>query len=483
MQKNNILYKKLFGETIIYGIGSILPRVIVLALNFLIVSQSNDAAYAMFSNLYACIAFVNIVLTFGFETGYFRFSAEEGQEKKTFNTSFLFLGFTSLAFLILCMVFTQPIANILDYSANPEYIRWFAWIAFFDTLCVIPLAYLRYNNMPIKYTFVRVVQSVFHTLFTIALYYLIPLSVSQSLGMKETISFPFFSNLAASILGFILVLPIVFKVRLEFCWNLFKRIISYSWPIMIAGLAFTINENLDKTLQYTHIDKGDAGAYGACYKIAVIMTLFVTAYRMGIEPFFFKQMNSENAKKTYATITEFFTIFSSIVALGILTNLSWIKYIMVPNSTYWRAIDIVPIIIIANVFFGIYYNLSTWYKVTDRTMVGTFISWIGAILTLVINLVFLKEYGYMVSAWATLIAYLVMMVISYLLGQKNYPIPYPAKKLAAYLILFILLSIISFTIFDQNVIWGNILLLLYCTTIFYFEKNKVKQIVSKFKKN
>ena len=477
------MYKKLFGETIIYGIGSILPRVIVLALNFLIVSQSNDSAYAMFSNLYACIAFVNIILTFGFETGYFRFSSEPNQEQKTFNTSFWFLGITSTVFLLLCMIFNQPIANLLDYSANPEYIKWFAWIAFFDTLCVIPLAYLRYHNMPIKYTLVRVVSSVFHTLFTIALYYVIPLDISKSLGMKESISFPFFSNLAASILGFVLLLPIVAKVRLEFCWTLFKRIISYSWPIMIAGLAFTINENLDKTLQYTHIDKGDAGAYGACYKIAVIMTLFVTAYRMGIEPFFFKQMNSENAKNTYAKITEFFTIFSSIVALGILANLSWIKYIMVPNSTYWRAIDIVPIIIIANVFFGIYYNLSTWYKVTDRTMVGTMISWVGAGLTLIINLALLKDYGYMVSAWATLIAYFVMMVISYILGQKNYPIPYPTKKLSVYLILFILLSFMSFTIFDQNVIWGNILLLLYCTTICYFEKNKILKMASKFKKN
>ena len=427
------MYKKLFSETIIYGVGSILPRVIVLALNFLIVSNSQDNSYAKFSNLYACIAFVNIILTFGFETGYFRFSSENDQERKTFNTSFWFLGFTSLVFLLGCLIFNQPIADALGYTPNPEYIRWFAWVAFFDTLCVIPLAWLRYHNRPIVYTAVRVVQSVFHTLFTIALYYAIPIEFSKSLGMSETISFPFFSNLVASILGFILLLPIVLKVRFDFDWSLFKRMITYSWPIMIAGLAFTINENLDKTLQYTYINQGDAGAYGACYKIAVIMTLFVTAYRMGIEPFFFKQMNSENAKNTYANITEFFTIFSSVVALGIITNIQWIKYLMVPNSSYWRAIEIVPIIIAANLFFGIYYNLSTWYKVTDKTMVGTGISWVGAGLTLLINLLFLKDYGYMVSAWGTLIAYFAMMLISYFLGQKNYPIPYPVKKLSFFI--------------------------------------------------
>lgn len=465
--------KKLLNETIIYGIGAILPRIIVVLLNYLFIRNIDNSAFAIFSNLYALISFVNIVLSFGFETSYFRFSTDEEQEKKTFNTSFLFLFGLSTLFLIGVLLFNQPIADLLNYSNNPEYIRWFAWIAFFDNLCVIPLAWLRYHNKPIKYTAVRVATAIFQTIFVISLFQFVPQDFSLSLGLKEKVSYPFYSNLAASALGFLLVLPIVFKVKLAFSTELFSKMIRYSWPVMIAGLAFMVNENFDKFVQRFIIDDGDAGAYGGCYKMAVLMTLFVTAYRMGIEPFFFKQMNNKDAKNTYAKVTEYFSFFASIVALGIIANVSWLKTLLVPNSSYWIALDIVPIIVIANLFFGIYYNLSTWYKVTDRTKIGTVISWGGAIITIILNFIFLKKYGFITSAWITLLAYFVMMITSYWLGQKYYPIPYRMKKISLFLCLLAICGFVISYIFNYNFWIGNIIFIVYSGILLYSEKDMI----------
>ena len=471
--------KKLLNETIIYGIGAILPRIIVVLLNPLYIHFLNPSDFAKFSNLYAAISFVNIVLSFGFETAFFRFSADKENEKKTFSTSYWFLFGLSTLFLIACLLFNQPIANQLGYPDNPEYIRWFAWIAFFDNLCIIPFAWLRFNNKPIKYSAVRVAQALFQTIAVIILFLYIPLQSTSFLGIKDQVAYPFYTNMLASIFGFLLLLPIALKVKFEFATDLFKKMIKYAWPIMIAGLAFMFNENFDKFIQFHLIDKEDAGAYGGCYKIAVLMTLFVTAYRMGIEPFFFKQMKSENAKNSYAKVAEYFAVFASVACMAIIANVSWIKLLLVPNSSYWSAIDIVPIIVIANLCFGIYYNFSTWYKVTDQTFYGTIISWLGALITIVLNLVFLKEYGFMVSAWVTLLAYFIMMFTSYFLGQKHYPIPYKIGKISSLLFLLIIFSAILSKVFDYNFWIGNTLLIVYFIFVLYLEKDLIKKLLRK----
>ena len=465
------MYKKLLGETVIYGIGAIMPRVINFLLNPFYIDNFDGAdQFAQFINLYAIISFVNIILTFGFETAFFRFSAEKENVNKTFYTSFWFLGINALVFLLLVLAFNQPIANALDFSDNPEFIHWFAWIAFFDTLLVIPFAWLRFNNKPIKYSAVRVGQSLFQTLLILAFFLWIPAATSANFGLTEKVSYPIFSNVMGSLLGLILLLPIILKVKWQFDLTLFKRMTKYAWPVMIAGLAFIINENFDKLIQRFVISEYDAGAYGGCYKLAVLMTLFVTAYRMGIEPFFFKQMEQIDSKKTYAQVTEYFVIAGCIIALGIIVNISWLKLIFIPDTSYWVALDIIPIVVVANLFFGIYYNLSTWYKVTDRTHFGTYISWIGAGITLVLNLVLLPKYGFMVSAWATLAAYFVMFVLSYFLGQKYYPIPYKRKKIIFYLTLSLLFGFISYYILDANFWVGNIFLILFAGAAFYIEK-------------
>jgi len=474
------LYKKLLTQTLIYGIGAIAPRIILFILNPLLIYKIPNEGFAMFTQLYAIISFVNVVLSFGFETAYFRFSAEKGEEKKTFNTSFWFLFGTSTVFLILCYIFNQPIADYWGYSQHTEYIRWFAQIAFFDTLLVIPFAWLRFNNMPIKYTVVRVVQSVFQAIFTAALFFWIPSKLSASVGLHNNVDFPFFSNLAASALGFVLLLPIILKVRFQFDKSLFTRMIKYSFPLMLAGLAFMVNENYDKTIQRGLISEAEAGAYGGCYKLAVLMTLFVTAYRMGIEPFFFKQMDKGDATKTYARVAEYFAFFASIVALGIIANIGWLKVKFIPNSSYWIAIDIIPIIIIANLCFGIYYNFSTWYKVTDRTKVGTVISWTGAAINVGFNYLALMYYHSMIgSAWATFAAYFTMMLISYFLGQKYYPIPYRIKKM---MLILLMLGIFSFVIvryFDYDIIYSNILFVFFVMMILLSEKQLILKLTKR----
>ena len=456
-----------------------MPRVITFLLNPLYIHYIDKEAFSVFSSLYSWIALVNVMLTFGFETSFFRFSTEKENEKKSFDTSFWFIFGLAAVFLISILIFSAPLSVILDYAKNPEFLRWFAMIAFLDAICVIPFAWLRFHNMPIKYSVIRVASILVQTVSVIALFIFVPTSTSKKLGLDGQVSYPFISNLLGSLATFVLLLPIILKVKFRFSKELFSRMIKYSWPIMIAGLAFQVNENYDKITQYYNISKADAGAYGGCYKLAVLMTLFVTAYRMGIEPYFFKQMNNENAKNNYAKVTEYFSFFASIVAMGIIANISWLKVIFITDHSYWTAMDIVPIIVIANLCFGIYYNLSTWYKVTDRTHFGTLISWFGAGLTIVLHFLFLKKYGFMVSAWVTFIAYFLMMVLSYFLGQKYYPIPYRIKKISFFLVLLMVFSLISVYIFKYNFWLSNSLFVIYSGILLYSEK---EFILSKVKK-
>ena len=456
-----------------------MPRVITFLLNPLYIHYIDKEAFSVFSSLYSWIALVNVMLTFGFETSFFRFSTEKENEKKSFDTSFWFIFGLAAVFLISILIFSAPLSVILDYAKNPEFLRWFAMIAFLDAICVIPFAWLRFHNMPIKYSVIRVASIFVQTVSVIALFIFVPTITSKKIGLDGQVSYPFISNLLGSLATFVLLLPIILKVKFRFSKELFSRMIKYSWPIMIAGLAFQVNENYDKITQYYNISKADAGAYGGCYKLAVLMTLFVTAYRMGIEPYFFKQMNNENAKNNYAKVTEYFSFFASIVAMGIIANISWLKVIFITDHSYWTAMDIVPIIVIANLCFGIYYNLSTWYKVTDRTHFGTLISWFGACVTIVLHMLFLQKYGFMVSAWVTFIAYFLMMVLSYFLGQKYYPIPYRIKKISFFLILLMIFSLISVYIFKYNFWLSNSLFVIYSGILLYSEK---EFILSKVKK-
>ena len=448
----------------------------MFALNPFIIGKTSNTDFSIFGQLYAAVSFLNVILTFGFETAFFRFATEEGKYQKVLNTSFWFMVMSSTLFMVLLYVFLQPLAEIADYKDHPEYLLWFGWIAFFDTICVIPFAVLRFKNRPILYSVIRVFQNVFQAVLTIVLLYYVSESFMTDLGFDNTISYPFISNLIASILGVFLLFGVIRHVQFKFDKPLFKTMFLYGYPIMIAGLGYILNENFDKLVQRNLIDPASAGSYAACYKLATLMTLFVTAYRMGIEPFFFKVAKKGDAKQTYANILFFFSIICNIVILAILANLDWIKKIFITDSSYWSALDIVPIILIANLFFGIYYNLSTWYKVTDRTNIGTVISLIGGAITIILNLILLPKYGFMVSAWTTLIAYGVMMLISYIWGQKVYPIPYKVNKIMLYMIIAIALAWTNYFILDSNLIIGNLLLIVYISFIAFAERNTLKKL-------
>ena len=448
----------------------------MFALNPFIIGKTSNTDFSIFGQLYAAVSFLNVILTFGFETAFFRFATEEGKYQKVLNTSFWFMVMSSTLFMVLLYVFLEPLAEIADYKDHPEYLLWFGWIAFFDTICVIPFAVLRFKNRPILYSVIRVFQNVFQAVLTIVLLYYVSESFMTNLGFDNTISYPFISNLIASILGVFLLFGVIRHVQFKFDKPLFKTMFLYGYPIMIAGLGYILNENFDKLVQRNLIDPASAGSYAACYKLATLMTLFVTAYRMGIEPFFFKVAKKGDAKQTYANILFFFSIICNIVILAILANLDWIKKIFITDSSYWSALDIVPIILIANLFFGIYYNLSTWYKVTDRTNIGTVISLIGGAITIILNLILLPKYGFMVSAWTTLIAYGVMMVISYIWGQKVYPIPYKVNKIMLYMIIAIALAWTNYFILDSNLIIGNLLLIVYISFIAFAERNTFKKL-------
>lgn len=467
------MYKKLLSETVIYGLGSILPRLIYFGLNPLFTSHIDTAEFSKFGQLYALVAFVNVVLTMGFETAYFRYSADKNLSHRVFHTAFWFVFINAITFLFAVYLLKIPLANVFDYNQNPEYLIYFAWMAFFDAICMVPFAYLRFTNQPLKYSGIKIVQNLFQVGLILLFFFVIPKDFLSNVGMTHTVSYPFVANVLGSLFGVLLLFPIIKRVRWFFDWKLFKTMFSYGYPIMFAGLAFVINENLDKILLRDMINESDAGAYNGCYKLATIMILLVTAYRLGVEPFFFKKAMDKDAKKSYADVMLYFVLFCGLALVGLLGNIGWIKKLIIPNPDYWIAMGIVPIVVIANFFFGIYYNLSTWYKVTDKTYVGTIVSWIGAGATILFNIVFIPIIGFMASAWATLIAYGLMMLISYFWGQNCYRIPYKTRKILFYMVLSIGLGLLGYHLSTNSFIVGNIFVVIYIGIAYLIEKSSL----------
>jgi O-antigen/teichoic acid export membrane protein len=296
------------------------------------------------------------------------------------------------------------------------------------------------------------------------------------------VGYIFVSTLVASLLTFIVLSPNYFKMKWHFDFQLWKKMMQYAFPILIAGIGFAINEHFDKILlDWFHVSKSEIGAYAACYKIGMFMVLFRTAYTLGIEPFFFSHAKNENAPQTYATITKYFVITGSFILLFVIVFVDILKIFLVPNPSYWNAMKVVPLIILANFFLGIYTNLSVWYKLIDKTKVGAYISIFGAAITLVLNYLLIPKFSYYGSAIATITAYGSMMMISFYLGQKKYPIPYEINKIGSYLGISILLSGLSFyvPIFRHSYIFGIFALILFGYYIYRNEKQVLLKILKK----
>lgn len=461
-------------------------------LSFLLVRLHTDesvlksvADYGDVSLIYSYFVLFNVILAYGMETAFFRFFHKEEDKAKVVGTSSVSLILSSFLFFILALSFQNQIAQFIDIKA--EYINLVIWILLLDALVIIPFAWLRANAKPIKYAFIKILNVAINLgLNLFLLLWLKDLATESSLlasiyRPNFEINYIFIANLVASAVTLLIMLPFYFKITYTFNTNLWKQMIRYAFPVLIAGVAFSINETFDRILLDKllpeNIAKTEIGMYSACYKLGMFMTLFVTAYKLGVEPFFFSHANTENPKKNYARILEYFVIFGSVILLGVVVFADVLKVILIGDEAYWQAMLIVPIILLANLCLGIYHNLSVWYKITDRTKFGAYISVFGAFLTLLLNIWLIPKISYVGSALATLAAYASMMMISYYFGKKYYPIPYNLKKISVYLLLSIGLSAITFYGFRGNYVVGISALIVFLGLVFQLEKNDLRKLL------
>ncbi|MFT3794569.1 lipopolysaccharide biosynthesis protein [Flavobacterium sp.] len=492
------IYKKLFQQTAIYGLATVFPRMISFFLVPLYTDLLPKEEYGKVTVIFAYLIFFNVVLAYGMETAFFRFYNKETDKRNVVETSTVSIFWTSLAFLGIGLLFRNTLAVWSEIDV--QYVTYTIWILVLDALVVIPFSKLRANQRPMFYAAIKIGNVSVNLLLNIFFLIVLPELATPnpddffSLLYFENfqIGYIFISNIIASLLTFIVLFPDYLKIKWHFDFDLWKRMMQYGLPILVAGIAFAINEQFDKILlgQLLPADVADAevGIYAACYKLGLFMVLFRTAYTLGIEPFFFSHAASDNAKETYATVTKYFVIFGSFIMLGVIVFADLFKQLMIRDQSYWEAMKVVPLIILANFFLGIYTNLSVWYKLIDKTYIGAWISLVGAAVTLVLNFLLIPvmeqngHNGYMGSAIATLAAYGSMMLLSYLLGRNQYPIPYDRKKIGAYLGLSIVFSCVSFYKFRENYFVGIALLVLFLYFIYHNEKDVLHKIIKRKEK-
>jgi len=500
--------KKLAGQTAIYGVSSIVARF----LNFMLTPFYTDIftkdQFGVVTEMYAFVAFLVVFLTYGMETAFFRFTTQKNFNAKEVYQNILYsVSTTSILFIIVAVAFAQPIANWLAYPDHAEYVIWFAIIVALDALSAIPLAKLRKENRAKKFAMVNIYNVAIN--IGLNLYFLwyckgnydagntnwlINLTYSPEIG----VGYVFISNLIASIAKFgILGSEITFKGKFD--WSLLKQILNYAYPMLFVGLAGIVNEMLDRVLlkdlltdQYMNQDgltfneanklaQGELGVYGGNYKIAMIISLFLQAYRFAAEPFFFNQEKEKNSVSSHAKIMNIFMIAVALMFLSISMNLQLVKY-FTPNPVYWEGLHVVPILLGANVLLGIYINQSIWYKLSHNTSYGAMISLGGAIITVVLNFIFIPIYGYTACAWTTLICYAAMLVASYTIGQKKYPIPYNLRKATLYIGLAVILYLLRWRLdihASFNVLqflYNNLLILIYLFIVGNMEKQLYNMI-------
>ncbi len=485
-------YKNLFKQTAIYGLATVLPRMFSFLLVPLYTKLLPKAEYGQVTVIFAYMIFFNVILAYGMETSFFRFYNKESDKKNVVETALISVFWSTIIFLASTLIFKNYLSEISGININ--YITYSIWILALDAFVIIPFSKLRANQKPIFYAIVKIGNVVVNLLLNLFFLFFLPKIVASNPDcFCETIyvenfqiGYIFISNIVASFITLALLSPDYFKVNWHFDFQLWKKMMRYGLPILVAGIAFAINEQFDKILLGKllppNIADAQVGVYSACYKLGLFMVLYRTAYTLGIEPFFFSHAANENAPQTYAKVTKYFVIFGSFILLVVIVFADIFKRIMIPNSTYWEAMKVVPLIILANFFLGIYTNLSVWYKLIDKTYIGAYISIIGAIITLLLNFWLIPVLGYYGSAIATIAAYGSMMFISYYLGKKQYPIPYEINAISAYLGISIVFSVISFYFFRENYFVGIGLIFVFLLYIYNNEKTLLLQIIKRKKK-
>ena len=476
--------KQLFGQTAVYGLGIVLPRL----LNYLLLTPFytrvfERATYGIVTELYAYVVFLLVILTYGMETGYFRFASNSEQKEKVYTTVLSSLFISSLLFVGLVWILVRPISSVLGYSQHPEYIKWLTAIVAIDAFTTIPFARIRLYNKPLKYALIRIAEvSINIGLNLFFLHYCphhtdaqwIQAVYNEQIG----VGYVLISNLIASSIKLLILIPdILAAFRSVFELSLFRKIFSYSYPLLIAGLAGTINEALDRILLKHLIPLGQnpmeqLGIYGANYKLAVLMTLFVQMFKYAAEPFFFSKSEEKDAKKLYADVMLFFVVAGLFIFLLVILYINY--FILFIGSDFREGVNIVPVVLLANLVMGIFFNLSIWYKLTNKTRFGAVLVIMGALITVIINALFIPRYGFVASAWAHLICYTTMVIVSYAWSRKHYAIPYKTGRILAYIGLALAIYVFN-ELFLQGIngyknLVALLLLLLFSGTVIWAER-------------
>ncbi|MBI4945395.1 MAG: oligosaccharide flippase family protein [Bacteroidetes bacterium] len=513
-------FKRLASQTAIYGLPTIIGRLLNSFLVPLYTYNFSPSEYGTVNEMYAYVSFLIIVLTYGMETALFNFSRlhtdpSGAGKQKVYSTILTSVIITSGIFIAGLIIFSQPIANLIRYPDHPEYITWFALILGLDAVSAIAFAKLREQNKARRFAVIRSINIAVYVGFNLFFIVFCPkvlqhpdsflYSIVQKIYSPEIgIGYIFISNLIASAVTLLMQLPSIFRNltlrpspagegrRGEVDFSLLKPLFLYSFPLLIAGLAGMTNETMDRILlKYllpADTSLAQVGIYGACYKISIIMTMFVQTFRYAAEPFFFSHAKEENADKVYAQVMNYFVIICMLIFLGTMMNLSWIKYYLGgKGNAYWEGLNVVPILLLANFCLGVFFNLSIWYKLSDKTRYGAYLTILGAVITLIGNFVFISLYGYMASAWATLACYAVMMVASYLLGNKHYPVNYDLKRFFGYVTLSLILYALSvsmvFESYKVDLAVKNLLLFVFVSIVFVFERKNLIRVKNESQNN
>lgn len=438
--------KKLAGQTAIYGLSTIVGRLLNYFLVPLYTYQFADPSeFGVITEFYAYTSFLNVILSYGMETALFNFSAKSGDKGTVYSTALLSLMLTTALYLFALSWQADGLAAMLHYSGHSDYVLWVGWIIALDALAAIPFAKLREQQKAKRFALLKtanILVNIAANLFFLGLCKWAydsgtagPLAWARELYDPAIgIGYVFIANLIASGLTLAMLSPELIAARLRFDVALWRRMLAYALPLLVAGLPGMVNETMDRILLKYLLPAGIAmeqlGIYGACYKIAILMSLFIQAFRYAAEPFFFAHYRNQDAKDLYASVMNWFVLACSLIFLGVMLNIGWIQYFV--GAKYRTGLDVVPILLMANLCLGLFFNFSIWYKLTEQTRFGTYLTFWGAAVTLGLNIYWIPRFGYLGAAWATLACYGSMAVLSYLLGRFFYPVHYDLKRLLGY---------------------------------------------------
>jgi O-antigen/teichoic acid export membrane protein len=435
--------KQLAGQTAVYGLSSIVARLINYLLVPLYTYKLSPAQYGVVTEIYSYISFLIIFLTYGMETALFRFTEKTENKNLVYSTTLVSIIVSSAVFLVLALIGANSLSELIRHPGNYQYIVWMALILVFDAVSSIPFARLRIRNQAMRFAGIKMMGILVNVAVNLFLILLCPYLYKKGIAVsfisyfytgELSVNYIFFSNAISSGLQVLLLLPEILGIRLQFDKALFRRMLVYALPLLVFGFAGVINETLDRVLiKYllpADISMTQLGIYGACYKIAILMTIFIQAYRYAAEPFFFSQAKNKDARLLYAEAMNYFVIIVAFIFLATMMYMDIIIFFI--GSDFREGAHVIPILLMANLFLGVYYNLSIWYKLTDRTLFGAWLSIFGALITIVLNILWIPVFGYTGSAWATLLCYFSMMVVSYFVGQRYFPVSYRIDKFMLY---------------------------------------------------